>query len=347
MVLSEADTKRKILDVAEEPFPERGFLNRSLRWKREHRWPRRLMLMARSMISRSAITGPARLLITLPLVFLPLIIAACGSMPAVDPPRLDMGIPFESWGVEDSTRVAVVADTVLIELSWWESFGDSTLNLLVEEALVSNYDLQAAAARVEQALAEARVTRSQSIPQASAGLNAQRAKQNFLGFPIPGSGDGPSTSITSIYGLSADFSWELDLWGRLRDATSASLADAQAAVADYAGAQLSLSGTTSKAWFRVLEARYQYELSAETVRTFERTVNATRSRFARHLRSICVWRWWTTTPRSHCGRLDCNSWTRRSANWKSCSAATPRLTWSSSRHFPAGWIPCRRGCPPT
>jgi NodT family efflux transporter outer membrane factor (OMF) lipoprotein len=220
-----------------------------------------------------------------PALVLSLTVTACGSAPPVAPPQLDIDIPSASWGVQDSAGVAAIADSVLLDLRWWESFGDSTLNGLVEEALVSNYDLQAAAARVEQALAAARITRSEGLPQVDGGLSAQRSKQNFLGFPIPGTGGGPTTNTTSIYNLSADLSWEIDLWGRVRDATSASLADAQAAAADYAGAQLSLSGTTSKAWFRVLEARYQYELSVETVATFERTVDATRSRFARGLTS--------------------------------------------------------------
>ena len=69
--------------------------------------------------------------------------------------------------------------------------------------------------QAEQALAAARITRSESIPQVNAGLNAQRSQQNFLGFPIPSAGDGPATNTTSIYGLSADLSWELDVWGRI------------------------------------------------------------------------------------------------------------------------------------
>ncbi len=236
------------------------------------------------MISRPSIAGLLGLLIALPLILsLILFATGCGSPPAIDPPELEMDLPQAGWSAGDSSGVAAVADSVLIELRWWESFGDSTLNSMVEEALVSNYDLRAAAARVEQAMAMARITRSEGMPQVNAGLSTQRSKQNFLGFPIPGTGDGPATSTTTIYGLSAELSWELDLWGRLRDATSASLADVQAAAADYAGAQLSLSGSTSKSWFRVLEARYQYELSEETVRTFERTVRATRSRFSRGL----------------------------------------------------------------
>jgi len=170
-------------------------------------------------------------------------------------------------------------DSLALSLRWWEAFGDSTLDRLVLESLGSNYDLQAAAARVQEALALAGIQRADGLPQLNGSGSAQRSKQLFPGFPFGGNGDKPASFLTNVYRLDLQLSWELDLWGRVRTATSAALSDAQAAVADYAGAQLSLSGQTAKAWFALVEARHQLELAKRTVASFRRTVDATRSRY--------------------------------------------------------------------
>ena len=73
------------------------------------------------------------------------LISACSFAPKYERPDLNMPGNF----AVDSTTAA--ADSIADR--WWTAFGDETLNALVEEALVNNQDLAAAAARVEQARA--------------------------------------------------------------------------------------------------------------------------------------------------------------------------------------------------
>ena len=138
----------------------------------------------------------------------------------------------------------------------------------VDIALAQNYDLQAAAARLEQAAADARAADGDLQPTVQGTFNGSRRKQNFVGFQIPGGEDRVLSTVSTNYDISLDVSWEIDLWGRLLNTARAVLADLQASAADLRGAQLSIAGQTTKAWFAITEAQQQVDLSLETVQSF-------------------------------------------------------------------------------
>lgn len=72
------------------------------------------------------------------------------------------------------------------------------------------------------------------------------------------------TVRSSDYGLTLDASWEMDLWGRLRDLDHAAYQDFVAAQADFRGARLSLAANTAKAWFNLIAAHQQLQLAEQT-----------------------------------------------------------------------------------
>jgi len=159
------------------------------------------------------------------------------------------------------------------------------LDSLVAEALDANHDLAAAAARVDEAAALARIAGADLFPGLAADSRAARTKQNFVGFPIPGASKRVLTSYSTSYNTGLSLTWELDLWGRLRSGRSAALADVQAAYANFAGARLSLAARTARAWFGLIEARQQVALAEETVASYEETVRQVRDRFERGVRT--------------------------------------------------------------
>ena len=163
--------------------------------------------------------------------------------------------------------------------AWWSSFDDAQLSALIDEALEHNYDLIAAARRVDRAAAQATIAGADLKPTIGAGLNGNRSKQNFVGFPIPGAGGGVLSTTATRYQLSLDTSWEIDLWGRLRAGTRAALADAQAAEAEYRAAKLSLAGQVAKLWFAIQEANEQLELARTTVENFQQSSELVRTRY--------------------------------------------------------------------
>jgi NodT family efflux transporter outer membrane factor (OMF) lipoprotein len=130
-------------------------------------------------------------------------------------------------------------------------------------------------------MAVARIDGADLWPQIQAEGSAGRSKQNFLGFPFA-SGDVPVVYNTN-YRAGIGFSWEIDLWGRIRSAKSAALADVQASQADLAGAQLSIAAQTTKAWLAVTEAQLQLDLAHRTLTAFQETEDIAWGRYSRGL----------------------------------------------------------------
>ena len=189
------------------------------------------------------------------------------------PPELELELPAD-WTAREVDAAEPVA-------RWWLAFGDPQLSALVNESLAHNRDLGAAVARLEAALAQARIAGSTLWPSLDAQAGAARRNQNFIGLPLPGGGVLEST--TTSYGASLDLAWEVDLWGRLRAAQSAADADARASASDAAGVALSLAAQTSKAWFALIEARAQVNLARATVASWEANADWIRSRYERGL----------------------------------------------------------------
>ncbi len=205
-----------------------------------------------------------------------LLSAACGSAPKRTAPDVDITVP-EAYGTE--------ADGSSLGAEWWSAFGSETLDSLIVLALERNHDLKEAAARLDAAAAEARIAGAATLPTLDLSADAARSRRNFIGFPVSGGSGKVASSTSTTYGVSLGSSWELDLWGRVRSAKSAAAADYEAALADLAGARLSLAAQTAKAYFALVEARMQVDLARETVDSYRRSTAGVRDRFERGIRS--------------------------------------------------------------
>jgi outer membrane protein, multidrug efflux system len=109
----------------------------------------------------------------------------------------------------------------LADLQWSALFDDPALTALVTTALQQNFDVRIAAERVQQARAVYRIRRSDRFPAigGSAGVVTSGASREGAA-PIP---DGVDRDVTYAQ-AGVDFSWELDLWGRLRSLEASSRA---------------------------------------------------------------------------------------------------------------------------
>lgn len=102
-----------------------------------------------------------------------------------------------------------------IRADWWSAFGDPVLTRLIERALANNPDLAAAAARIDEARAQERLSRAQLLPNISGGggVSEGRALDAF-GNAATSLGAEPTVSV----------SYDTDLFGRLRAANAATRA---------------------------------------------------------------------------------------------------------------------------
>ena len=125
---------------------------------------------------------------------------------------------------------------------WWTVFNDSRLTKLIEEAKASYPGLNAAMARVDQARAALRMARSGLLPRvmALADVGRSRASDTVYDF---------SFGTLSNFGASAELSYEVDVWGRLRGQVNAARSEADGALADWHAMNLVLAGEVARLHF--------------------------------------------------------------------------------------------------
>jgi len=160
---------------------------------------------------------------------------------------------------------------------WLSDFEDPQLAELVGEALRRNAELERVTALLGQRIAEAKIRGADLMPAADFGLNGARQKINTFG---PTSTGGV---IFENYELSLNLSWELDLWGRLRDRTSAALAEVELGQAELHGARLSLAAQVAKSWFNLAEATQQLAEAERTAAAYVENQRSLEDRFQRGL----------------------------------------------------------------
>ncbi len=163
-------------------------------------------------------------------------------------------------------------------LNWLADFDTPGLAELVQEAVEANFNLQAAAARLESVIANQRITRTARVPSLSSSLNGRRQENNFQNLA---GGIAARTFNSFDLGLSA--AWEMDIWGKIKNRTQAAVADVEAERANYQAAQFSLAANTLRTWFDTVEAELQIQLAQETLRAFQQNLEVVEASFERGL----------------------------------------------------------------
>lgn len=168
--------------------------------------------------------------------------------------------------------------------AWWTAFEDPVLDSLVDRALANNLDIAEAAGRLEQARAQARIARSGLFPSVSASGDASSTSTPVDGLAF---GDIAGGTINRIenenYTLSLGASYELDLFGRLRNDNKAARQDALASAYDFRTVQLSATAETISAYFDVVDTTRQIELQRLTGNVLEERAARSEERFERGL----------------------------------------------------------------
>jgi outer membrane protein, multidrug efflux system len=120
-----------------------------------------------------------------------------------------------------SDRAISTTTNSFADLGWWNVYDDPQLRAYITEALTNSTDIRIAAARVLQAEAIARITRSQYFPEINAGgeIKTVRLSQRSGEFPL---GIKPEATFGDVFLFSP--SYEVDLWGRIRRANEAAVA---------------------------------------------------------------------------------------------------------------------------
>jgi multidrug efflux system outer membrane protein len=129
---------------------------------------------------------------------------------------------------------------------WWKLYGDAQLDRMVDEALAHNANLAVAVARVDEARALLGETRSGQFPTVDASYGRERTQSSLRSStPLP-----PGVERTrDNYRGTLDVSYEMDLWGRLRNATKAARAELLATEAAQETVRIALVADVVQAYY--------------------------------------------------------------------------------------------------
>lgn len=156
---------------------------------------------------------------------------------------------------------------------WWVSYGDPQLTALIEEALKNNPSLEQAQARARQAQAVADAVNAGRLPQANADAGitgAYLSKKNPI-YPEYAIG-----TFAWSKSLTADFSWDLDLWGGKRAAWEAALGRSRAADIEAHAARIELSVNVARAYVHLSYAFAQKDVADAEFERANRSLEVTR-----------------------------------------------------------------------
>ena len=145
---------------------------------------------------------------------------------------------------------------------FWEAFGDTDLNGLVEKAISDSYSVKAAWARLEQADAIARKAGASRLPSLSASASAQKSRTH--------NGQNGNSTDTESFSLGLAASYELDLWGRVAAAARAGRFSFEASEEDLQTLLLSVAAQVSGTWFDLLSVNCRIQVLTEQIKTAEK-----------------------------------------------------------------------------
>jgi NodT family efflux transporter outer membrane factor (OMF) lipoprotein len=154
---------------------------------------------------------------------------------------------------------------------WWESFHDTELSLLETRVSSANPDIKAAFARMQEARAAARSNRADYFPTLSA-TGSPTTDRDSLNKPYFPSTDNPRYHDDV---LGVDLSYELDVWGRIRNEVSAGNALSAASAADLATLDLSTHAELATDYFALRGADAEQDLLDATVAVYQQAQELT------------------------------------------------------------------------
>lgn len=209
---------------------------------------------------------------TLVLALLGAGLAGCSLAPVYHVP--DSAAPAAAFQEAPGWKQAQPADAAA-RGPWWLVYGDDGLNALQQKVGVGNQSLQAGLARLQQARAQTRFAGANRYPTvgASAGAARSRASVNAPGFK-PG-----TEPVGDNYNLGLDLSYEIDVFGRVRNQVSAAQAGQQASAADLATLDLSLRAELASDYFSLRSDDAQQLLLDRTVEEYAKALRLTENLF--------------------------------------------------------------------
>lgn len=197
-------------------------------------------------------------------------LAGCSLAPAYHPPATPQTQAYRNMG----PWVSAQPSDRQPRGDWWQLYGEPELDALQTQLLAHNADLAAALAHYQQAQAFSAQANSELFPQIGVGATGVRERQSDHAPPLRNLA---APADYNAYTVGAQASYEVDLWGRVRNTVEAGRDNALAAAADLASVQLSLQAQLADDYMQVRGLDQQIALLQQTIQAYEKALKLTQT----------------------------------------------------------------------
>ena len=159
-----------------------------------------------------------------------------------------------------------------VDDQWWKAFQDPVLDSLISVAVKQNYSVLTAIDRINMAKANLRMERGNFFP--TIGLNAGWTRQQSSG----NTSDLPQ-STQHYYDASLNMSWELDLFGSIRNRVKAQKENFAASKEEYTGTMISLCAQVASAYINLRELQQELAVVQKNCASQEAVLKITEVRY--------------------------------------------------------------------
>lgn len=201
---------------------------------------------------------------------LALLLGGCSLAPPLRIPLVPAGSAFKEVGSWTRARPA----DRLPRDKWWTLYGNAQLNELETRLLAANPTLAAALANYAEARALADQARAGLFPTIGLSASIQRNRQS-LNAPLRGA---TTPTYYDADTLGGDVSYELDLWGQIRNEVAAGEANAAASAADLENARLSLTAQLVDDYVQLRSLDRNSAILTDTVKAYQKALIITEQR---------------------------------------------------------------------
>ena len=160
-----------------------------------------------------------------------------------------------------------------VDDQWWKVFEDTTLDSLINLAMEQNPSVLMAINRIDQAKAQWRISQSEFYPSLTfnGGWTRQQTSGNL--------GTGSPQAWTGYYSASVQMSWQLDVFGVIRQKAKAQKELYAASREEYNATMVSLCAEVASAYFNLREVQQELDVLRRNAVSQEAVVKITESRY--------------------------------------------------------------------
>lgn len=177
------------------------------------------------------------------------------------PVMTDMPDTFETDGLQDGS---------IADIGWSTLYSDTILQQLIGQALDHNKDVLIATARIKEMIANKRISFANMLPEIGLDGLAQREYLNY---------GGDNEKFTPEIHADITFGWEVDIWGKLRWANEAGVAEYMQSVEAQKALRLTIISQVAQNYFELKALDRELEIVKQTLEARKEGVRFAKLRF--------------------------------------------------------------------